>query len=129
MEDPEAAAAKLARLKQLGIALDIDDFGTGYSSLSHLRRFPIDALKIDRSFVSRMDSDVDDHEIVRTIVTLAANLGVAAVAEGVETSEQKRQLQGLRCRYGQGYLFSRPLEGAAIGDLLRKMDGRGRVGT
>ena len=123
MEDPEAAAAKLARLKQLGIALDIDDFGTGYSSLSHLRRFPIDALKIDRSFVSRMDTDHDDHEIVRTIVTLAANLGVAAVAEGVETREQKERLKSLRCRYGQGFLFSRPLEGAAIGDLLRRMGG------
>jgi diguanylate cyclase (GGDEF)-like protein/PAS domain S-box-containing protein len=123
MEEPEAAAAKLARLKDLGIALDIDDFGTGYSSLSHLRRFPIDALKIDRSFVSRMDRDVDDHEIVRTIVTLAANLGVAAVAEGVETLEQKVRLQGLRCRYGQGFLFSRPVEGTAVAGLLRKRGG------
>jgi EAL domain-containing protein (putative c-di-GMP-specific phosphodiesterase class I) len=124
MEEPEAAADKLAQLKQLGIALDIDDFGTGYSSLSHLRRFPIDALKIDRSFVSRMDSDLDDHEIVRTIVTLAANLGVSAVAEGVETAAQKQRLQGLRCRYAQGYLFSRPLEGSAVTELLRKL-GRG----
>ena len=120
MEEPEAAAAKLARLKDLGIGLDIDDFGTGYSSLSYLRRFPIDALKIDRSFVSGMDSDVDDHEIVRTIVTLAANLGVAAVAEGVETLEQKLRLQGLRCHFGQGFLFSRPLEGTAVAELLRK---------
>jgi diguanylate cyclase (GGDEF)-like protein/PAS domain S-box-containing protein len=128
MEDPEAAAAKLARLKELGIALDIDDFGTGYSSLSHLRRFPIDALKIDRSFVSRMDSDVDDHEIVRTIVTLAANLGVAAVAEGVETPEQKHRLQGLRCTFGQGFLFSKPLVGTAVGELLRKIGG-GRPGS
>jgi EAL domain-containing protein (putative c-di-GMP-specific phosphodiesterase class I) len=126
MEEPEAAAAKLARLKDLGIALDIDDFGTGYSSLSHLRRFPIDALKIDRSFVSRMDSDVDDHEIVRTIVTLAANLGVAAVAEGVETLEQKTRLQGLRCRFGQGFLFSRPLDVGAVTELLRRQGGRGR---
>jgi diguanylate cyclase (GGDEF)-like protein/PAS domain S-box-containing protein len=126
MEEPEAAAAKLGRLKELGIALDIDDFGTGYSSLSHLRRFPIDALKIDRSFVSRMDSDVDDHEIVRTIVTLAANLGVAAVAEGVETAAQKERLQGLRCGFGQGYLFSRPLAGSGVGELLRKLGGGGR---
>ena len=123
MEEPEAAAAKLGRLKDLGIAVDIDDFGTGYSSLSHLRRFPIDALKIDRSFVSRMDCDVDDHEIVRTIVTLAANLGVAAIAEGVETLEQKVRLQGLRCGYGQGFLFSRPVEGTAVVALLRKHGG------
>ena len=123
MEEPEAAAAKLSRLKDLGIALDIDDFGTGYSSLSHLRRFPIDALKIDRSFVSRMDCDVDDHEIVRTIVTLAANLGVAAVAEGVETAEQKKRLQGLRCRFGQGFLFSRPLDATAVTEMLRKRGG------
>jgi EAL domain-containing protein (putative c-di-GMP-specific phosphodiesterase class I) len=123
MEEPEAAAAKLSRLKDLGIALDIDDFGTGYSSLSHLRRFPIDALKIDRSFVSRMDCDVDDHEIVRTIVTLAANLGVAAVAEGVETAEQKKQLQGLRCRFGQGFLFSRPLDLTAVTEMLRQGGG------
>jgi EAL domain-containing protein (putative c-di-GMP-specific phosphodiesterase class I) len=85
MDDPAGAAAKLGQLKQLGVNLDIDDFGTGYSSLSYLRRFPIDALKIDRAFVSRMDAEVEDREIVRTIVTLAANLGVSAVAEGVET--------------------------------------------
>jgi diguanylate cyclase (GGDEF)-like protein/PAS domain S-box-containing protein len=125
MEEPEAAAAKLAGLKELGIALDIDDFGTGYSSLSHLRRFPIDALKIDRSFVSRMDTDLDDHEIVRTIVTLAANLGVAAVAEGVETREQKARLQGLRCRFGQGFLFSRPLDATAVARLLSRQSGKG----
>jgi diguanylate cyclase (GGDEF)-like protein/PAS domain S-box-containing protein len=122
MEEPEAAATKLSRLKDLGIAVDIDDFGTGYSSLSHLRRFPIDALKIDRSFVTRMDRDLDDHEIVRTIVTLAANLGVAAVAEGVETAGQKKSLQELRCRFGQGFLFSRPLDLAAVDELLRKGD-------
>jgi diguanylate cyclase (GGDEF)-like protein/PAS domain S-box-containing protein len=125
MEEPEAAAAKLGRLKELGIALDIDDFGTGYSSLSHLRRFPIDALKIDRSFVSRMDTDVDDHEIVRTIVTLAANLGVAAVAEGVETLAQKARLQGLRCRYGQGYLFAAPLDEGAVGQMLSRQAEKG----
>ncbi len=125
MEEPEAAASKLSRLKELGISVDIDDFGTGYSSLSHLRRFPIDALKIDRSFVSRMDSDLDDHEIVRTIVTLAANLGVAAVAEGVETIEQKTQLQELRCRYGQGFLFSRPLASVAVVELLTRLARKG----
>lgn len=125
MEEPEAAASRLSSLKELGISVDIDDFGTGYSSLSYLRRFPIDALKIDRSFVSRMDSDVDDHEIVRTIVTLAANLGVAAVAEGVETIEQKTGLQGLRCGYGQGFLFSRPLASTAVMKLLTRLDKKG----
>jgi diguanylate cyclase (GGDEF)-like protein/PAS domain S-box-containing protein len=120
MEEPEAAAAKLAGLKELGVGLDIDDFGTGYSSLGHLRRFPIDALKIDRSFVSRMDHDPEDREIVRTIVTLAANLGVAAVAEGVETAAQRDQLKGFHCAYAQGYLFARPLEEAAVTDLLRR---------
>jgi EAL domain-containing protein (putative c-di-GMP-specific phosphodiesterase class I) len=122
MEEPEAAASRLSSLKELGISVDIDDFGTGYSSLSYLRRFPIDALKIDRSFVSRMDSDVDDHEIVRTIVTLAANLGVAAVAEGVETIAQKTGLQGLRCGYGQGFLFSRPLASTAVMKLLTRLE-------
>ena len=99
--------------------LDVDDFGTGYSSLSYLRRFPIDALKIDRAFVSRMDADVEDREIVRTIVTLAANLGVAAVAEGVETRAQAAQLRSFHCPYAQGFLFSRPVAADQAADLLR----------
>ncbi len=119
MDDPAGAAAKLGQLKQLGVNLDVDDFGTGYSSLSYLRRFPIDALKIDRAFVSRMDADVEDREIVRTIVTLAANLGVAAVAEGVETPAQAAQLRSLHCPYAQGFLFSRPVAADQAADLLR----------
>ena len=119
MDDPAGAAAKLGQLKQLGVNLDVDDFGTGYSSLSYLRRFPIDALKIDRAFVSRMDADVEDREIVRTIVTLAANLGVAAVAEGVETPAQAAHLRSLHCPYAQGFLFSRPVAADAAADLLR----------
>jgi diguanylate cyclase (GGDEF)-like protein/PAS domain S-box-containing protein len=119
MDDPAAAAAKLGQLKQLGVNLDIDDFGTGYSSLSYLRRFPIDALKIDRAFVSRMDAEVEDREIVRTIVTLAANLGVAAVAEGVETQAQEAQLRGFHCPYAQGFLFSRPVPPAEASSLLK----------
>jgi diguanylate cyclase (GGDEF)-like protein/PAS domain S-box-containing protein len=119
MEEPAAAAARLGRLKELGVNLDIDDFGTGYSSLSYLRRFPIDALKIDRAFVSRMEAEVEDREIVRTIVTLAANLGVSAVAEGVETPAQEGYLKGLNCPYVQGYLYARPLEPAAAVELLR----------
>ncbi|HEY2943349.1 MAG TPA: EAL domain-containing protein [Vicinamibacteria bacterium] len=119
MDDPAGAAAKLGELKQLGVNLDIDDFGTGYSSLSYLRRFPIDALKIDRAFVSRMDADVEDREIVRTIVTLAANLGVSAVAEGVETPAQAAQLRGFHCPYAQGFLFSRPVAAGEAAGLLR----------
>jgi diguanylate cyclase (GGDEF)-like protein/PAS domain S-box-containing protein len=119
MDDPVAAAARLGQLKQLGVNLDIDDFGTGYSSLSYLRRFPIDALKIDRAFVSKMDAEVEDREIVRTIVTLAANLGVSAVAEGVETPAQEAQLRGFHCPYAQGFLFSRPVPAAEAAGLLR----------
>jgi len=119
MDDPVAAAAKLGQLKQLGVNLDIDDFGTGYSSLSYLRRFPIDALKIDRAFVSKMDADVEDREIVRTIVTLAANLGVSAVAEGVETPAQEAQLRSFHCPYAQGFLFSRPVPAAEVAGLLK----------
>jgi diguanylate cyclase (GGDEF)-like protein/PAS domain S-box-containing protein len=119
MDDPAGAAAKLGQLKQLGVNLDVDDFGTGYSSLSYLRRFPIDALKIDRAFVSRMDAEVEDREIVRTIVTLAANLGVAAVAEGVETPAQAEQLRRFHCPYAQGFLFSRPVAADEAADLLR----------
>jgi len=119
MDDPAGAAAKLGQLKQLGVNLDVDDFGTGYSSLSYLRRFPIDALKIDRAFVSRMDAEVEDREIVRTIVTLAANLGVSAVAEGVETPAQAAQLRSFHCPYAQGFLFSRPVAGVEAAALLR----------
>jgi diguanylate cyclase (GGDEF)-like protein/PAS domain S-box-containing protein len=119
MDDPTGATAKLGRLKQLGVNVDVDDFGTGYSSLSYLRRFPIDALKIDRAFVSRMDAEVEDREIVRTIVTLASNLGVSAVAEGVETPAQAAQLRSFHCPCAQGFLFSHPVPAEKAADLLR----------
>jgi diguanylate cyclase (GGDEF)-like protein/PAS domain S-box-containing protein len=119
MEDPAGAATKLGQLKQIGVNLEVDDFGTGCSSLSYLRRFPIDALKIDRGFVSRMDAEMEDREIVRTIVTLAANLGVSAVAEGVETPAQAAQLRSFRCPYAQGFLFSRPVAAGEAAGLLR----------
>ena len=119
MNDPAVAATKLGQLKQIGVNLEVDDFGTGCSSLSYLRRFPIDALKIDRAFVSRMDAEVEDREIVRTIVTLAANLGVSAVAEGVETTAQADQLRSFHCPYAQGFLFSRPVAAREAAALLR----------
>ncbi|WP_250121460.1 EAL domain-containing protein [Chroococcidiopsis sp. CCMEE 29] len=118
MGNAESAAAILLRLRMLGVQLYIDDFGTGYSSLSYLHRFPIDALKIDRSFVTRMGSDNENLEIVRTIMTMAHNLKMHVVAEGVETAEQLAQLRALQCEYGQGYLFSKPLPLAAASALI-----------
>lgn len=118
MEHAESAAAALTQLKTLGVQLSIDDFGTGYSSLSCLHSYPIDTLKIDRSFIGKMNADTRNLEIVRTIIALARNLGMHVTAEGIETAEQLAQLRALRCEYGQGYLFSKPLEGEAIKRLL-----------
>jgi diguanylate cyclase (GGDEF)-like protein len=112
MENSELAAITLAKLRGLGVRLSIDDFGTGYSSLSYLNRFPVDTLKIDRSFVTRMSQSDENLQIVKTIVTLAGNLGMEVIAEGVETEDQLNQLKALHCQYAQGYLFSEPLNTA-----------------
>ena len=109
MENAEAATLMFKQLRSLGVQLSIDDFGTGYSSLSYLHRFPLNYLKIDRSFVMRLTTD-NDNAIVRTISTLARNLGMEVIAEGIETEEQYQQLKMLGCEYGQGYLFSRPVD-------------------
>jgi EAL domain-containing protein (putative c-di-GMP-specific phosphodiesterase class I) len=108
MENIDTATEMLRQLRALGVQLAIDDFGTGYSSLSYLHRFPIDTLKIDRSFVTRMSENNENTEIVRTIVVLAQNLGMDVIAEGVETNEQLVLLQKLGCENGQGYFFSKP---------------------
>ena len=118
MENAESAIDVLHRLKALGTTLSIDDFGTGYSSLSYLLRFPADTLKIDRSFMWAMGDGGRHAQIVRTIVVLAHSLQMDVVAEGVETEEQCQQLRALECRYGQGYFFSRPVDGERARAML-----------
>jgi EAL domain-containing protein (putative c-di-GMP-specific phosphodiesterase class I) len=109
MENPEAAADLLRQLRTLGVRVAIDDFGTGYSSLSYLKKLPIDTVKLDRSFVTGATTDPNDAALVMAIVTLAHNLKLKVVAEGVETDEQKTFLRLLRCDEGQGYLFGKPV--------------------
>lgn len=116
--DPALAADILHKLKALGVKLSLDDFGTGYSSLSYLHRFPFDILKIDRSFVGRMEQDASSVQIVETIILLAEKLQMDVVAEGVETVAQQEHLCLLHCRYGQGYLFSKPVPTEAAEALL-----------
>ena len=113
MENAELAINMLRQLSDLNVHLCIDDFGTGYSSLSYLHRFPVDTLKIDRSFVNRIEEKDENVEIVRTIATLARNLGMEVVAEGVESSEQLACLRALNCEHAQGYHFSPPLSADA----------------
>ena len=117
MENAEAAALMFKQLRSLGVQLSIDDFGTGYSSLSYLHRFPLNYLKIDRSFVTRLTTE-NDNAIVRTISTLARNLGMEVIAEGIETEEQYQQLKMLGCEFGQGFLFSRPVNSKSVIHLL-----------
>ncbi len=118
MENAETAILMLKQIKETGVQISIDDFGTGYSSLSYLHRFPIDLLKVDRSFVSAMEENSENGEIVRTVIALAKALNLKVVAEGIESIHQFHQLQVLGCEYGQGYLFSKPLPVADIERLL-----------
>lgn len=120
MENAETATSRFRQLRALGVELSIDDFGTGYSSLSYLHRFPVNYLKIDRSFVSRMAEEKDNAEIVRTIVTLARNLNMEVIAEGIESPEQFERLRALGCEFGQGYLFSQPLAAIDVQKLLEQ---------
>lgn len=120
MENADSVVAVLRRLRHLGVQLAIDDFGTGYSSLSYLARFPINTLKIDRSFVSKINSSSDSWEIVRTIHLLAHNLGMTVTAEGVETAAQAQQLLEMNCDQGQGFFFFPPLEADAVTKLLKQ---------
>ncbi len=119
MADAESNVVTLAELKTLGVRLAVDDFGTGYSSLTYLSRFPVDFLKIDRSFVDGLGQESDDTAIVHSVISLAHSLRLEVIAEGVESGDQSERLRALGCRYGQGYHFSRPLTAEAMGPLLR----------
>jgi diguanylate cyclase (GGDEF)-like protein len=118
LQDSPGVAATLRGLKELGVALVLDDFGTGYSSLSYLRRFPIDQLKIDRSFIAGLEEHESDRAIVRAIVGMAEALGLTVVPEGVETDDQLDALVDMGCGFAQGFLLARPLEAAAVEELL-----------
>jgi diguanylate cyclase (GGDEF)-like protein/PAS domain S-box-containing protein len=122
MQDMEVACTVLQQLKSLGLQVAIDDFGTGYSSLSYLHQFPVDTLKIDQSFVGQMGTDGENSSIVTTIISLAHNLGLDVVAEGVETAEQFRQLEKLGCEYVQGYYFAKPMPKAKMEEFLEAVE-------
>ena len=108
MENAEHTINILNRLKQIGVRLSLDDFGTGYSSLSYLHRLPFDTLKIDRSFVSRVGEKGEDSEVLQTIISLAKNLKMRVIAEGIETESQLSVLRNLGCDFGQGYFLAKP---------------------
>jgi EAL domain-containing protein (putative c-di-GMP-specific phosphodiesterase class I) len=118
--DVTETEGKLHALKQLGVRLSIDDFGTGFSSLAYLKRFPIDKLKVDQSFVRDIPQQRADMEIVAAVISLAKNLRLDVLAEGVETETQLEVLRNMECSYAQGYLFSRPVPAEQISPLLKE---------
>ena len=118
MDDSEAAIIIMHRLRALGIKLSVDDFGRGYSSLSYLHRLPINYLKIDRSFVSQMQNNAENSEIVRTIILLAKNLNLEVIAKDIETKEQTDYLKSLSCDFGQDYLYSKPVDAQQAAALI-----------
>jgi EAL domain-containing protein (putative c-di-GMP-specific phosphodiesterase class I) len=120
MNDPEGAARTLASLKESGVKLSMDDFGTGYSSLGYLKRFPIDTLKIDRSFVHDISNDASGETLTRAIIHLAQNLKLKVIAEGVETEDQLAFLKANGCDEMQGYFFARPTDAEECGRMLRE---------
>jgi EAL domain-containing protein (putative c-di-GMP-specific phosphodiesterase class I) len=118
MDRFDSTSAMIAQIRELGVDLSIDDFGTGYSSLSYLTRFPLQMLKVDRSFVSQTSSDARSIEVVRALVGLARNLGLQTLAEGIETEEQFVRLRELGCKFGQGFWFSRPVAAEVAETLI-----------
>ena len=118
MEARESVVKRLFELRDLKVGVAIDDFGTGYSSLSYLRKFDIDFLKIDQSFVKNLEKDSDDVVLIQAIIVMAHQLGIKVVAEGVETKMQNDILVEAGCDYGQGFYFSKPVHGEAFLSLL-----------
>ena len=118
MQDPQSTTAVLRALKNMGVRLALDDFGTGYSSLSHLKRFPIDALKIDKSFVRGLCTDSGDSKLVSAVINLGRSFHLQVIAEGVETREQFLTLQAQNCAEGQGYYFQKPIAAGEFAKLL-----------
>ncbi len=123
MEQTASIVEVLLKLKAFGIHISLDDFGTGYSSLNYLQNLPIDTLKIDRSFVRKLFFNQEQPKIIETILTLGKNLGMEVIAEGIETTEQLKKLQAMRCRHGQGFFFSRPMDESAAASLLSSLPG------
>lgn len=119
ISDTDTVLATVKRLKQLGVKLSIDDFGTGYSSLSYLKRFEVDTLKIDQSFVRDLNSDPENTAIVRAIIQMAHSLGLTTIAEGVETQVILDLLQSFGCDDAQGYLFARPMPATQVPEFYR----------
>jgi EAL domain-containing protein (putative c-di-GMP-specific phosphodiesterase class I) len=120
MRDTAATANALAALKKIGVRLAVDDFGTGYSALSYLRSFPVDILKIDKSFIDGVATNHEDAALAQTIVQLGRTLNLQTLAEGIESVEQSSRLEALGCTYGQGYLFARPAAPEQVETLLRR---------
>src|SRR5687768_4347456 len=118
IEDIETAITKIEHLQTLGIGMEIDDFGTGYSSLGYLRRLPVNNLKIDRSFITTLGVSKSGVPIIRAIIAMANSLDMKVIAEGIETDDQMNNLIKLECDYGQGYLFSTPINSDAAQELI-----------
>lgn len=128
MEDLDMAVATMKRLRDYGVQIHIDDFGTGYSSLSYLHHFPVTALKIDRSFIEKMSVNEENREIVRTIISLAQNLNLHVIAEGVEIDTQLSDIKGMECQFAQGFYFSRPMAVLDIDAWIQKNTNRSITG-
>lgn len=120
MNNAEQAIKTVKELREMGIRVSIDDFGTGYSSLSYLHRFPIDTLKVDRSFINRIGTEGEHSEIIQTIIKLASNLGMDVIAEGVESEEQLDFLKSMNCEFAQGYYYSKPVDSLAAFEMVEK---------